>query len=298
MLQSLYFWKKKSGPTSLLRVLAIVLVIIILLGGAGAGYWYYFIKTPADEMQAQQQQAAQQLRKDIDSVHDWYVKSLDGADIDSALRLLDEIHRSDLPLRLIQLPVKKVSYLCSMTSCNMRYVLEPGAMLTQPSLKFFDKDYQPVFPVVKGKAKENALSLEYKDMKFPALSNDKIKAYKKNKPLVLPACNEVISYIKAYNSIVASAKGKKKNGEIVFKSLPKSPISELEKKLKGQVKSYGMLSSEWSVAVTGSENVFNSAEISMQLVLYKQAYRDAFLIRKIETVEKGIKISGGLVCKV
>lgn len=297
MLESLYFWKKRSGTTSLLQIVAILSIILLLICGSGAGYWYYFIKKPADEMQAQQQQAVQQLRKDIDSVHDWYAKSLEGADIDSALRLLDELHRSDIPLRLIRLPIKSASYSCSMKSCNRRFELESGAILTQPSLSFFNKTYQAAFPVAKGKDKESALSLEYKDMKFPVLSNDKLKAYKSNKPLTLAACNDVISYIKAYNSFLAPGKNRRNSGRIVFKSLPKSPISDLEKKLTGQVKSYEMLFSEWSIEVSGAEGYSGNSEILAQLALYKQAYRDAFLIRKIETVKEGIKISGGLVCK-
>lgn len=297
MLESLYFWKKKSGETLLLRVVAILLTIIFLLCGAGTGYWYYFIKKPADEVQAQQLQAAQQLRKDIDTVHDWYAKSLEGADIDSALRLLAELHRSYIPLRLIHLPIKSVSYSCSMKSCNMRFELEPGAIITQPSLIFLNKTYQAAFPVAKGKDKDSTLSLEFNNMKFSTLSNNHAKAYKSNKSLALPVCNDVISYIKTYNSFLSSGKERFKNGRIVFKMLPKSPVSELEKKLKGQVKSYEMLSSEWSIEFVEAKESFSNAEISAQLALYKQAYRDAFLIRKIETVKQGIKISGGLICK-
>ena len=297
MLEGLYFWKKKSGTTSLLQVMGWLLIMIVLSGGAGAGYWYYFIKLPADEMKAQQQQAAHQLRKDIDSEQDRYAKSLEGVSIDYALRLLDEIHRNILSLSLIRLPAEDLGYNCSMKLCSMHFELQSGAILTQPSLTFFGKTYLASFPVGKGKNKKDALSLEYKDMKFSIPNHDGLKAYKANKPLELPACNDVISYIKTYNSVIASGKSRKKNGEIVFKSLPKSPVGDLEKRLTGQVKSYGMLSSDWSIEVSGTGGQYGSSKFLAQLALYKQAYRDAFLIRKIETVKDGIKISGGLVCK-
>ena len=297
MLESLYFWKGKSGIFSTSRIIIIILVIALLLCGACAGYWYYFIKMPQDEMLAQQQQAAQKLLNDKASVHDWYEKSLEGMSIDFGIRLIDEIHRSVIPFALIKLPVEGRSYGCSLKACHMTFEIDPDAILTQPELTFFGKTYAASFPVKKGKNRSNGVSLEYNDMKIARKENGLLSAYKKNKPLSLYSCNEVISYIKSYNSTLTGGKGKKKNGEIVFKTLPKSTVAALEKTLAGDVKAYGMLSAEWNMTLTKPHSTSVNEGILLQVALYKQAYRDAFLIRKIETINDGIKVSGGLVCK-
>ncbi|WP_320731086.1 hypothetical protein [Enterobacter sichuanensis] len=90
---------------------------------------------------------------------------------------------------------------------------------------------------------------------------------------------------------------KSKDGEVIFKSLPKSSVSDLEKRLAGQVKPYNMLFSEWSMEITRGDSNEEDEIILLQAFLYKQAYRDAFLIRKIESIKDGMKVSGGLVCK-
>lgn len=199
MLEGLYFWKGKSGIFSTSRIIIIILAIALLLCGAGAGYWYYFIKMPQDEMLAQQQQAAQKLLNDKASVHDWYEKSLEGMSIDFGIRLIDEIHRSVIPFALIKLPVEGRSYGCSLKACHMTFEIDPAAILTQPELTFFGKTYAASFPVKKGKNRSNGVSLEYNDMKIARKENGLLSAYKRNKPLSLYSCNEVISYIKSLN---------------------------------------------------------------------------------------------------
>ncbi|KJN31446.1 hypothetical protein [Enterobacter sichuanensis] len=179
----------------------------------------------------------------------------------------------------------------------MGFELEPERILTQPELIFFGKRYMASFPMQKGKVKTDVISLEYNSMGVKDLENDLLKAYKKEKKLTLHACNEVISYIETYNSALEKEERKSKDGEIIFKSLPKSSVSDLEKRLAGQVKPYNMLFSEWSMEITRGTSNEEDEIILLQTFLYKQAYRDAFLIRKIESIKDGMKVSGGLVCK-
>lgn len=296
MLEGLYFWKTKSGTTSAIRIVTFLLAAVLLLSGAGTGYWYYFIKLPTDEQLAQQQ-VAQKMRSDINAVHDWYEKSLDGFDVNFGIDILNEIHQTLIPVRMVYFSAKSVNFVCTKKTCNMGFELEPEGILTQPELTFFGKQYTASFPIHKGKEKTDVISLEYNDMEINEPKNDLLKLYKKEKSLTLHSCNEIISYIKTYNSILEKEENKSKNGEIIFKSLPKSSVSDLEKRLTGRVKSYNMLSSEWSMEVTRSGSFVESQVILLQAFLYKQAYRNAFLIRKIESIKDGIKVSGGLVCK-
>lgn len=296
MLEGFYFWKNKNGTASAMRIVPFLLVVVLLLSGAGAGYWYYFIKLPADELLARQQ-AAQKIRSDINTVQDWYEKSLDGFDISSGIRILNEIHHTLVPVRMIYFSAKSVNIVCTEKSCNMGFELEPERILTQPELTFFGKRYTASFPMQKGKVKTDVISLEYNGMGVKDLKNDLLKAYKKEKKLTLHACNEVISYIKTYNSALEKEERKSKDGEVIFKSLPKSSVSDLEKRLAGQVKPYNMLFSEWSTEITRGDSNEEDEIILLQAFLYKQAYRDAFLIRKIESIKDGMKVSGGLVCK-
>lgn len=296
MLEGLYFWKTKNGTTSVMHIVTFLLVASLLLSGAGAGYWYYFIKLPTDEQLAQQK-AEQKIRSDINAVHDWYGKSFEGFSINSGIRILKEIHHTLVPLKMIYFPAKIGSFVCTVKTCNMGFEMDPESVLTQPELTFFGKRYTASFPMQKGKEKQNVISLEYNNMKVNDPENDLLKAYKKDRALTLHSCNKVISYIKAYNSALEKDERKSTSGEIIFKSLPKSSVSDLEKKLAGRVKSNNMLSSEWSMEVTRSNSTTIEDVILLQVFLYKQAYRDAFLIRKIETIKDGIKVSGGLVCK-
>lgn len=298
MLEKLYFWKGGGGGMStLIRILVIFLIVMLLLCAGGGAYWYYYIKLPADESLAQQQQAADALKADIASVRSWYEKALEGADIKSGMHILDELYRAQIPLRVLQLRFKGIEYSCTLKACQLALEFEPGAIVTQPEINFFGKGYQPSFPIGKGKnSTGKTTSLIYNNMAVKVENNALLSAYKKGKPLELYACDEVISYIKTYNSMLSSGKDKSATGEIVYKSLPASSITDKAKRLSGQVKSYDMLSADWTMELKGNENN-KVTEIDAQMALYKQAYREAFLIRKIETLKNGFKVSGGLVCK-
>ncbi|OXL39180.1 hypothetical protein CA284_16440 [Enterobacter mori] len=296
MLEGLYFWKTKNGTTSAVRIVTFLFVIVLLLCSVGVCYWYYFIKLPADEQLAQQQ-AAQKIRSEIASVNAWYEKSLDGVNINFGIRILNEIHRSLVPLEMINFSAKTVGYVCTTKSCNIDFERDTDSIMTQPEMTFFGKKYTPSFPMQKGKAKTDVTSLEYNNMLINDPKNDLLKDYKKGKSLALHSCNEIISYIKTYNSTLEKEEIESKGEGISFKTLPKSSVIDLEKRLAGRIKSYDMLSADWSMEVTGTSSIDGTGEILLQVLLYKQAYRDAFLIRKIETIKNGIKVSGGLVCK-
>jgi len=89
-----------------------------------------------------------------------------------------------------------------------------------------------------------------------------------------------------------------RDGIILFKKYPASSVKETEAALAGRLSFRGLMSASWEMQVSDDIDAFSAGapEINAQLALYKQAYRDAFLIKKIESNDKGIKISGGLVC--
>lgn len=298
MLEKLYFWKSGGGGMSTLsRILVIFLIAMLLLCAGGGTYWYYYIKLPADESLAQQQQAADALKADIASVRRWYEEALEGADINAGIHIIDELYRAEMPLRVLRLRIKGKTYSCTLKACQLTLEFEPGAIVTQPEINFSGKRYQPSFPIQKGKnSTGKTTELIYTNMVIKGGNNSLLSAYKKSKPLDLYACDEIISYIKTYNSMLSAGAGKSVGGEIVYKTLPASSITEKAKRLSGQVKSYDMLSADWTMELKGNENN-KVTEIDAQMALYKQAYREAFLIRKIETLKNGIKVSGGLVCK-
>lgn len=299
MLEKLYFWKGGGSGVSLtLRILLALLIVILLVCGGGAAYWYYYIKVPADEAHVRQQQAADQLKADINAVKNWYEKALEGGSIDFGITLLDELHRAYLPLRRLNMRMKSASYSCTLKMCQTTIMLDTGVIVTQPEIEFFGKKYQASFPLKKGKGNsgKNA-ELLYGDMKVESSKNKLLDNYKKGKELSLYACNDIVSYIESYNSVLSANKWNNTGGVIVYKKLPSSSVSDKARKLAGQVKSYDMLSAEWSMEINSDNRWDGKNEISAQIALYKQAYREAFLIRKIETIKNGIKVSGGFVCK-
>lgn len=301
MLDKLYFWKgggngslssSGGGGRSGLNLLLIILVLLGLMAAGAGGYWYYYIYTPEKERQAEQEAVIAQIKADISSVNSFYQTALDGISIPQTISLFEEINRGIFPLRLAFIG-DKFGYTCDTSKCNFSMQLDEGNIATYPVVNMWGKDYKAsAFLPKKGQA---GYGFQYTNVSIKREPNEFLNAYKAKKPVELFPCREIISYITSYNSFL----GKKPpmGGAVKLMKNPATTVQELEKKLGAQAFSFGLLSGAWEIEVKGDESSADSAMINMLITLYKQPYRSAFLIRKIDSTDKGIKVSGGLVCK-
>lgn len=304
MLENLYFWKRGGGGASGRKTWLTIIVSLLLIGAVGAGGWYYFVMLPAqkarEEMLARQRQAAQKLQNDIASVNTFYTTSLEGASIDYAIKFLTEVRTSSQGFNILNLKYER--FKCDIKNCSFGYEFRKGQLLVLPQKTFWNKVYKPSVPANKNKNKDKN-DFEFKNIASKLNVNSLQKPYKNKKELHLHPCEDVVSYILTYNSFVKSTtnsrtenKGKTV-GEIVIKGMPKSSVSALESQLTGKVKPYGLMAGKWELEAVDEGGEVHKSIINMQKMLLKQAYRDAFLIKQIESTNKGIKVSGGLVCK-
>lgn len=303
MLEGMYFWKDKNGTVSKLKLIIGILIVLILIVGGSAGAWYYFVMLPEakakEEAIARQQQAAQKMRDDIAKVKSFYTSSLAGGGIDETVLLLDEMKRSDKTLEII--PKDKYAFYCDNKSCKFSYTFNKGALWVLPEKSFWGKWYKPTV-IAKGKGNssaKNKMDFQYDKIESRLNKNKYQEAYDQKKPLELHACSDVVSYIMTFNSMVkGQGKNGKNIGQIVIKKMPGSSLGDLESTLSGKVKNYGLQVGKWELEIKSGESALSSDDMTnMQLLLYKQAYRDAFIVNKLETKNKGMKVSGGLVCK-
>lgn len=306
MLESLYFWKNKSGGSPVKRMLLIGLIVVLVLAVGGAGGWYYFIKVPADkaakEAIMRQQAAAQKLQNDIKSVKTFYEKSLEGGSIEQTLLLLSEMRRSQNDFNVLN--IEGEAFTCDAKKCEFSYNNAPGTILTLPQKMFWGKPYKATVTIkgVKKKGKkEDKSDFRYDGIESKLNVNKLQAAYNNKLPLDLAPCNDVVAYILTYNSFLKSTSPSKSkstvNGEIVLKTMPKSTVIDLESQLAKKVQAYGLMAGTWEMELKSEQGLAADNNMNLQLMLFKQAYRDAFIIKRIESTDKGIKVSGGLVCK-
>ena len=286
-----------------LKLLLILVVFLLVLCAGGTGGWYYFVKLPAQKAQeealARQRQAVEKLQNDISAVNAFYAKSLEGADLKKGIRLLAEI-RSSME-RLSILAIKGEYFKCNTKSCTFGYDYQPGELLILPQKTFWGKDYKASVTVIKKNDKSNKKDFEYKGIESRLNGNILQDLYKSKNKLDLHPCDDVISYVLTYNSFVKKSRKDSKEkgmGEIVIKGMPKSSVSDLESQLVGKVKAYGLMAGTWELELNSKNKRVGDNTLNLQVMLYQQAYNDAFLIKQIESTNKGIKVSGGLVCKV
>ena len=303
MLEGMYFWKDKNGSVSKAKlVLGFLLVAILILGGC-AGSWYYFVMLPdekaKEEAIARQQQAAQKLRDDIEAVKKFYFSSLTGGGIDETVLLIDEVKKINEKLLII--PLEKYSFVCDPKSCKFSYALKKGALWVLPQKSFWDKTYNPTALATgkKNTGGKDKMDFQYDKIESRLNTNKYLKEYDSKKPLELYPCSDVVSYIMTFNSMVKKVGGGMKNlDQVVIKKMPTSSVNDLESTLSGKVKAYGLQVGKWELEIKKDESSLSIDDMTnMQLLLYKQAYRDAFIVNKVETKDKGLIVSGGLVCK-
>lgn len=301
MLEKIYFWKVKRGynaPITVTAAIAVSLFIIII--GAFA-WWYYGIKAPADEKRAVQQQALRKKKTDLAAIASFYKKSLTGLDIHQTINVLGEIRQNTSTLSAMGVAIKNRRFICDTKSCAVGFNIQQGTILTLPAINFFGKMYSASVPVRREKDRIPANDFEYSRLALPVTENKLFNQWGRKQALSLHSCNEIIAYVNTYNSLLNKEKTNKAqhDGTILFKSYPASAVKDKEAALAGHFSFRGLLSASWEMQIGNGNDRFSAgtAEINAQLALYKQAYRDAFLIKKIESNDKGIKISGGLVCK-
>lgn len=301
MLENLYFWKRGGGGASGRKTWLTIIVSLLLIGAVGAGGWYYFVMLPAqkarEEMLARQRQAAQKLQNDIASVNTFYTTSLQGASIEQTIKFLTEVRMSSLGFNILNLEYER--FKCDIKNCSFGYQFRKEQLLVLPQKTFWNETYKPSVPANDKKNKDKN-DFEFKNIASKLNVNSLQKPYKNKEELHLYPCEDVVSYILTYNSFVKSTKNGhtgKTVDEIVIKGMPKSSVSALEPQLTGKVKPYGLMAGKWELEVVDEGGEIHKSIINMQKMLLKQAYRDAFLIKQIESTNKGIKVSGGLVCK-
>ncbi|GAL57635.1 putative type IV pilus biogenesis protein [Pseudescherichia vulneris NBRC 102420] len=301
MLEKIYFWKVRRGYNSpVIAIAAIVASLFIITIGAFA-WWYYGVKVPADEKRAAQQQALRKKQAGLADIASFYKKSLTGVEIPQAINVLEEIRQTTLTLSALGVAIKKRNFICDTKSCAVGFNIEQGTILTFPVINFFGKAYSASVPVRREKDRAPANDFEYSRLALPVTENKLFIQWSRKQALSLHSCNEIITYVNTYNSLLNTEKSNKvlRDGIILFKSYPTSAVKDEEAALAGHVSFRGLMNASWEMQIGNDQDRFSAgaSEINAQLALYKQAYRDAFLIKKIESNDKGIKISGGLVCK-
>jgi len=301
MLEKIYFWKVKRGYNApVIATAAIVASLFIITIGAFA-WWYYGLKVPADEKRAAQQQALRKRQADMAAIASFYKKSLAGTDILQAINVLGEIRQNTLTLSALGVAIKNRRFICDTRVCAVGFKIEPGTILTLPVINFFGKAYAASVPVRREKERTPANDFEYSRLVLPVTENNLFIQWSRKQALSLHSCSEMIAYVNTYNSLFNIEKGNKsqRDGIILFKSYPASAVKDKEAALAGHLPFRGLMSANWEMQIDNGSDRFSAGapEIKAQLALYKQAWRDAFLIKKIESTDKGIKISGGLICK-
>jgi len=102
----------------------------------------------------------------------------------------------------------------------------------------------------------------------------------------LPVCTDVLSYLSTWNSLGGGY------SEIVLKGFPASSVANDESALKNAVMSFGMLFANWTITIPSEMDM-----TKISLLLQKQLFADAFIIKSIEFKEKSTLVTGGLACK-
>lgn len=301
MLEKIYFWKVRRGYSTPIVASAVIVCVLVMLAGGAWAWWYYGIKVPADKKHLAHQQALRKQQADLAAITSFYKKSLSGADITQVINVLGEIRYNTVALSALGIAIENRNFVCDTKSCALGFKIQSNAILILPVIAFFGKNYAASVPVRREEDRAPINDFEYTRLALPLAENKLLNQWRSKKTLSLYSCNEIISYINSYNSLLNIAKRDKaqRDGMIFFKSYPSSSVKDKEKQLAGHLKFRGLMSANWEMQVSDDSAFFFSRapEINAQVALYKQAYRDAFLIKKVESNDKGIKISGGLVCK-
>ncbi|WAH54304.1 hypothetical protein LMA04_09945 [Pseudescherichia vulneris] len=301
MLEKIYFWKVRRGYNVPVTATAAIVASLFIIAIGAFAWWYYGVNVPAHEKRVAQQQALRKKQADLVAIASFYKKSLAGEDILQAINVLGEIRQNTLTLSALGVAIKKRNFICDTKACAVGFKIEQGTILTLPVINFFGQPYPASVPIRRDKERAPANDFEYSRLALPVTKNNLFRQWSRKQALSLHSCNEIITYVNTYNSLLSTEKRNKpqRDGIILFKSYPASAVKDKEAALAGHLSFRGLMSASWEMQIGNGSDRFSASapEIDAQLALYKQAYRDAFLIKKIESNDKGIRISGGLVCK-
>jgi hypothetical protein len=278
--ENIYFWKRRNiiGGGSTGRggniIVWVVTLLILLAGGGGSGY-YYFIWKPEQERLAKikAEQAARQQK--IKAIEDFYRKSLTGGSISDASLLLEQLLLANKKLSQVGFAPKSIE--CTSTGCSLSYALNPGRIFSVADINLWGKTWSPSF---------SKNTLDYTGVESGMNKHPWFSAWQSKNTVNLPVCTDVLSYISTWNSLGG------RNTELVLTGMPSSAVEKNESELKSAVTSFGMLFVGWTIT---SPTKMDFSGVS--LVLNKQPFADAFIIKSIVFTENSTLVTGGLACK-
>lgn len=270
MNKGLYFWKSSFVPNKKQGIMLGIILVIILAATAG---WYFLFYTPHKQHDLELQNKKTALEQQIKQVSTFYEDQLKGGSIDRFSLLLNEMYKSRLVLGLTG--YNEIGFSCKTDNCTFSYVIKPSHVFNVQKKVFWGKSYSSSFS-------NKGISFSG----IPAKLNDNIvlQHYSKGKNIDTADCGQVLSYIYAFNSI------NKKSDQITIVKPPASSVLDVEEKIKGNTKYYGLLFGSWTVKA--KDDI-----VHLMSLFERQAFRDSFIIKGIEFKSKEVNISGGFVCK-
>lgn len=270
MNKGMYFWKSKHAPN---KKLVIILAVLLALVCSGVGGWYYFIYTPQKKAAEELKRKKLDLESKIKKIGEFYQSKLVGGSVDNYIKLLGEIYKSRVNLSMTGYVEDNVS--CNTTSCTFIYSMSPTGVFNVQKKYFWDEEYSASF---------SEKDITFADLPSKLGGNTLLDKYNNNEEIDVPDCGNVLSYIYTFNSVIGSS------GEINIVSPPASSVTDIENKVQGPKKRYGLLFGSWEV--TTENNILN-----MMVFFEKQACRDSFIIKSVEMLSSGATISGDFACK-
>jgi len=227
-------------------------------------------------------QQDEQLSRDIKEVDDFYLTSLSGGSIQSLISLLTEIVASYKLLN--KFSYTNETFVCDSRTCSFNYQLGKNGTFSVIQKRFWGESYSSNF---------STKGFDFTGIKSGLNNNDVLVQYKKknNNGLKYP-CGDVLSYIYSWNTIMA------REWEIKIDSPPSSKVLAKEKALalKGRATLFKFNFIKWSMKFPKLDPKDNSKLLYLASLFGRQAYSDAFIVQKIDSV-KAKKISGVIVCK-
>ncbi|MBU9849077.1 hypothetical protein [Rahnella aceris] len=272
--------QKNSLPGSKNIKTGIVIAVVLLLILAGVAGWYFLAYKPAQILGEVKRKEAQQLANDIKKVEAFYLKTLSGGSISGFTKLAGEIVQSYGQLSAVN--YVNEAFTCSAENCSFSYQLNTNGVFNIAQKVFFGESYTANF---------SEKSIDFTGIKSGMDNNPLLTAYKKKEKISPPPCGDLLNYIYSYNSVAASDEALK------IVSPPGSEVFSLEEKLAktGKLKYYGINSIQWELKLPELNSNY-TAILHTASILEKQAYKDDFIIKKIDNI-KDKKITGVMICK-
>lgn len=275
----LYFWKRRNlnGVASGKRtpvLVWIILGLVLVLSGTGAAY-YYLIWQPEQERLARLEAEKAARQQKINAIETFYKDSLAGGSIADVHKLFEQLRLVNH--RLAMLGFSPTAILCKNTDCSLSYQLDAKRIFTLTDIDVWGESYSPSF---------SKNSLDYSGIPSRLNNHPWLNDWKNKKPVELPVCTDVLSYLSTWNSLGGN------NTEIVMQGFPVSAVENDESALKNAVMSFGMMFATWTITIPSEMEMTR-----VSVLLQKQQFADAFIIKSIEFKEKSTLVTGGLACK-